>query len=910
MARRLFPVRPLLCCVGVFLYSVFAVVSPVVAATFEWTNPISANFQDAQNWTAIGGGTPPPDAGDVALFNEVGNYQVRFGVDEASTNLDVDLGVITFRSNGLDRTYTLSGDFTVDNALATLGLGIGVATDPLDVIVGGQLEVGPATLNVEHGSMLQVNGFFGASIGRSGNGFVNIDDADSSFEVTNNLNLGSTGWLGTLTLKNDSSGDINGITKVASGLSAFMGRLNVQSGADLETGNIEIAAPLLSGSNLDGRIAVDGAGSTLTMIGGSTLQIGKAGAADHLAEIEVSNGGTFTSGTGTITLGEASTLEVFTQGVFNANGDISMATGSTILLDDGLLNVDPPGSSGWIMNGLLDLHGATDGTFDVQLDGDVVELRGTVDVVDQSQLDARVDITGTINLTTAASSLRLEGGSAAVSFRNRIEGGTINGPGVLSAGSSKDLHGFGTINADIDFDGGGANLLADDGILTLNGAILDVSSIGTLDDDGILNVTSPWTTASTNGVDLDGGELRGATVTTDDSFNSISGHGLITAPVNNNGLILSSGGQLTITYQSSATHLDGSSNNGHLLASGGNLRVERDVPIAGIDFHGTFEARNGRTLILDNLNFDLRANSRIVLNNGTIRFDAGSDTQGAVEVSGVSTIDTSAGPFSFTFEGGSTTTLNGDLQVVGNARVLVGATFTGTGKLVNQGTLRLRDGADVDALIENSGSLRIGNFNGNDAAQASGRDLDQSANGRMYFELGGTDLNDYDRLQIDGIAQLDGQLWPSLFNGFNPELGNTFTLLIAAQVLGTFTLIDNLAPLDPGLAWGVVYNPTNVQLLVVAENVPGDFNVDGVVDALDYVLWRNNLGAADESALNNNGDGMNGVDITDYNLWKTNFGMNAPAARAAATIPEPAGGTLLLVALGLAAGHRSRLPRG
>ncbi|MGI9456805.1 MAG: formylglycine-generating enzyme family protein [Aeoliella sp.] len=85
--------------------------------------------------------------------------------------------------------------------------------------------------------------------------------------------------------------------------------------------------------------------------------------------------------------------------------------------------------------------------------------------------------------------------------------------------------------------------------------------------------------------------------------------------------------------------------------------------------------------------------------------------------------------------------------------------------------------------------------------------------------------------------------------------------------------------------------------LRIASAVPvlqGDFNGDGFVDAKDYNVWRNNLGAADESALMGGGDGLNGVDEADYTLWKNNFGAGAAGAGAlaASSVPEPS--TLLL----------------
>ena len=77
--------------------------------------------------------------------------------------------------------------------------------------------------------------------------------------------------------------------------------------------------------------------------------------------------------------------------------------------------------------------------------------------------------------------------------------------------------------------------------------------------------------------------------------------------------------------------------------------------------------------------------------------------------------------------------------------------------------------------------------------------------------------------------------------------------------------------------------------------LPGDFNGDHVVDAADYTVWRDHLGAADESSLNGNGDGANGVDAGDYALWKTKFGTHNGAGAgglAVGAVPEP--GTVLL----------------
>ena len=56
-------------------------------------------------------------------------------------------------------------------------------------------------------------------------------------------------------------------------------------------------------------------------------------------------------------------------------------------------------------------------------------------------------------------------------------------------------------------------------------------------------------------------------------------------------------------------------------------------------------------------------------------------------------------------------------------------------------------------------------------------------------------------------------------------------------------------------------------------SVPGDYNLDGAVDAADYVVWRKTLGqmgVIPYSGADGNGDG----DITadDYGVWRTQFG--------------------------------------
>ncbi|MGI9458236.1 MAG: beta strand repeat-containing protein, partial [Aeoliella sp.] len=432
-----------------------------------------------------------------------------------------------------------------------------------------------------------------------------IDDVYDGTSITMNsgdidVNTGSNNWTmaGTLNMNNSDDNEpvlsgeevqIAGPLNVGgTGISVISADINFVSGA-----NVNVAANSLlrmTGTDVffndgvftgDGIIAPD---ATTTRFSSMTISM-PSGVFDLDG---ISSGSDRLLVEGNVTLNVAG-IEVNGIREFN-NDEIEIEPA-------GQLNIDLPGEDGWVMNGVLDLHGDTGpDNFAVQLDGDDVELRGTVDVVDQAQIDARVDITGTINLTTAGTNLRLVGGFL---DPNRIEGGIINGPGRLSSSGISTLQGFGAINSDVAFVGPNPILRADDGELTINGAILDVGTIGST-ADGILNITNPWNTNAAGVVSIGGGELRGALVTNNNLSELFFASGLITAPVVNESRITSSG-PLTIV-DNNLTDYDGTSNNGALEASGGDFTIHRDTSTGStINFNGTIEANNGSSFVLNNV---------------------------------------------------------------------------------------------------------------------------------------------------------------------------------------------------------------------------------------------------------------------------------------------------------------------
>ena len=180
-----------------------------------------------------------------------------------------------------------------------------------------------------------------------------------------------------------------------------------------------------------------------------------------------------------------------------------------------------------------------------------------------------------------------------------------------------------------------------------------------------------------------------------------------------------------------------------------------------------------------------------------------------------------------------------------------------------------------------------------------------AASNTLFIELGGLAAGtEFDVLEIGGRADLGGTLDVSLLGGFIPSAGDRFDVLTAALVQGTFDT-KSLPTLADGLQWLVDYRTDGMSLLVSSASLAGDYNGNGIVDAADYTMWRNNLGAPAGTLLNDPAGGVIGT--AQYAQWKAHFGQNVGAGSGAsslAAVPEPA--TVVMLILGMLA---LRLPR-
>ena len=154
---------------------------------------------------------------------------------------------------------------------------------------------------------------------------------------------------------------------------------------------------------------------------------------------------------------------------------------------------------------------------------------------------------------------------------------------------------------------------------------------------------------------------------------------------------------------------------------------------------------------------------------------------------------------------------------------------------------------------------------------------------------------------------------------------NLKTYLTGSQGLGAaltgWTLKEANGISDDGkVIVGTGINPNgNYEAFRVAIDlavpVAGDYNGNHVVDAADYVMWRDTLGQNVPVGTGADGDGNGIIQTADYNVWKANFGKAAGSGAlfsSGATVPEPAAALLMIAVFATvfaAAGGRLRRAR-
>jgi hypothetical protein len=179
----------------------------------------------------------------------------------------------------------------------------------------------------------------------------------------------------------------------------------------------------------------------------------------------------------------------------------------------------------------------------------------------------------------------------------------------------------------------------------------------------------------------------------------------------------------------------------------------------------------------------------------------------------------------------------------------------------------------------------------------------------------------WNSLSTQGVSAVDGPD-PGLTPGdgigetWDQAGGSNDSVLAESFLLGTSTLAPNDGlpigfAFDVGGAHNLTFqyrDVTNGAIVTgdvtypIAAGVPGDYNNNGLVDAADYVLWRNG------GPLLNEVDAPGTVNGADYTAWRARFGNSGVGVSLSGpTVPEPSSWILLAVAAGgLVAGRRRR----
>ncbi len=767
------------------------------------------------------------NGGSVSSYNaEIGRYAPASGtvtVDGVGSRLNSNGLVVGYYGTG---TLDIQNGGSVSNATAYIGYKASASgtvtvdgngstwTNSGDLYVGGDANSagGTGTLTVDNGGTAAVAG----TLKVWGSGSVELLGSDieaGSLIVDPNATFNHAD--GTLTINGGtvvpgvSDYTIDGPTpaelptvKLLSGATASLGgtlivgksnrgALEIRSGGGVSAGSTQIADL----GNSSGAVTVDGVGSRLDS---NKLEVGRVGT----GTLEILNGGSVSTGwasigreaisSGTVTVdGGNSTLEAhyFYIG-YLGTGTLDIQNGGSVSNtftrigywsgSGGTVTVDGVGSS--LDSNKLEVGYKGTGTLTIQSGGSVTSDYAYIG--HDANSSGTVTVAGNGSTWTNSGDLYVggDGNSAGGTGTLTVEnGGTAAVAGTLKVWGSGSVELLGSdIEAGSFIVDPNGTFTHEDGTLTVNG--------GTFDPGASYYIIDGPTPAELPTVKL----LSGATA-------SLSGT-LIVGNSNRGALEILSGGSVSdggayIGHSAGSTGQATVSGTGSTWTNSGSLYV-------GYDGNAVLGIFNG---------------GGVWSQTGYVGFHSGS--------SGTVNIDTSGSIWSIStalYVGGDANGHGGSgvVSLANGGTLNVGGTVRiwNTGKLTGHGTV----GGD----IVSDGVVAPGTFAGTLTIWG---DYTQEANGILQIELGGLDTNDFDVLDIFGDATLDGTLDVSLIHAFEPNVGDTFVIIDANSVSGTFAT-ESGTDLGDGLVLDVVYGQSDVSLLAI---LIGDMDASGKVDADD-----------------------------------------------------------------------------
>ncbi len=782
---------------------------------------LAASPTDAFNGVATVG------AGRTMSFN--GGVSIGAGgllfVDGESPSAATVGGIVTVASNGV-----LRGD-GISNVAAALTLNSGSIVETSDagtdlrftgfttfaggIVLGtgtvrqsGDADVvGDTTISV---ATYDMDGFGGSSTIDVFSG-TTLSVQSASIEATG----GGDGYDGTL--------NINSGTVDITAAWVLQGEVNLN-----DTG---VGSPVLTGA---GGVTVDG--GTMNFLGNGTGTVDTPVVVNS-GTIFVDNDATFTGpttfGVGTMVEVDDANDSLRLRGQTTFVGPSIVGSGRLVLEDDvsialvdtsiGISETDLDGTSGTttinIGSGLTFSIASTtiEPTANDGFDG-TIRNQGTFSVLAGWRLDGTLDM-DPIGANTAT----LNGVGAFEVFTSGVvdaQDSVVINPNTTMAGTINVTNGTTQMNGNVNFESTANVNVTSTGELELNGSTeFDGGSYlgeGTFQWNGPATVSSN-TTMSLARVDMDG---SGGNTTT----------------LNNSRLTLN-----VDQVDLSNNRFDGTLNVNGLL---GGLQVNLNDANGSWQMDGTLNASGGGFLAQNILQ------GSDVQVTGTIIADSLTQTFATIDLSGTLTTVDAATQFRFSF----------GPHIIRDTAVVDGL---GTMVINSNGTVLAEGGSTIGINVLNRGRLEPGTPVGI-ARIAAG--YTQEATGTFAVELADVPFGDHDVLNVDRTATLAGEIEVASIDNFLPSVGQSFTLLTALEVIGTFdtltTLSDSVVQFDGSL----VYDSSSVQFQITEVSLFGDFSGNLVLDCADIdslVAEIANGGAGLEFDLN--GDGI--VSQFDLDMW-------------------------------------------
>ena len=278
-------------------------------------------------------------------------------------------------------------------------------------------------------------------------------------------------------------------------------------------------------------------------------------------------------------------------------------------------------------------------------------------------------------------------------------------------------------------------------------------------------------TLSGNGtVDLNSATLDGVTLASGLDTRVLGNRvaTLVNGLTNDSTLTLSSTGSWASLYFNGNQTLDGTG----------------EIVMGGSAPYNQFRASNSNQVLTQAAGHTIRGHGYLLNNYG------GMINQGTIRQEGDKALVIDPDGAGFVNEGTLAATGSGGLQVVGGYVQTAGltdvtTTLTASGTLEIQGGSLAGTGTVQAPQVLMGGTLAPGTSPGTLTLNG---DLNFTPTGILDLELGGyTQGSEYDLLSVSGDVSLDGLLQVSLFGGFTPTLGDTFTVLEAGgNLTGSF----------------------------------------------------------------------------------------------------------------------------